>query len=57
MEDTANRSVFMSSLQDDLEMAWLVRQEPLCAKIKTGEGVAGYYIKEKEISPERVKGG
>jgi hypothetical protein len=31
VEGTVKKSSFMTSLQDDLEIAWVSRQEPLCA--------------------------
>ena len=67
IEDTAKRSNFMSSLQEDLEMAWLGRQEPLCEETRAGKEVPEYHAvdqeeetkeekEEKEISPEGWKG-
>ena len=58
VEGTVRKSTFMTSLQEDLEIAWLSRQEPLCDEtILVGpEPESNPEGQEEEISSEGWKG-
>ena len=57
VEGTVRKSTFMTNLQEDLEIAWLIRQEPLCDETILGpEPESNPEGQEEEISSEGWKG-
>ena len=55
VEGTVKKSTFMSNLQEDLEIAWLSRQEPLCADSMEDEETTpeGWKEEEPDVPDER----
>ena len=56
VEETVRKSMFMTSLQEELEVAWVSRQEPLCEE-RTGQKEPGQggELEEVPIIPDGRK--